>query len=230
MANGTRLRYDGVESALLSELTEGSPLINLTDFLYHDGDSINSRVPSLVGDEYISLTILDANYRLAEIVHLTAYTEGATTGTIERGQEGTSDKTHAAGSKVIHSASVEDFLAVQDHDTDPTAHGTAIQDAADAAAANAIATHVAEPDPHPVYVLKANPVFDSPAVVPDGQSFTFESGSTLLIQEGAQLIVEGDLRIQGTGRLFINGKQLVVSNDAPDPPADNMVWIQTYGI
>lgn len=219
----TRLRYDGIETYLDAQLEQDSTLITFTTALDHDG---GQAIPTLAGDEHLALTILDSNFVLQEIVHLTAYVEGALSGTVLRAQEGTLAKTHAAGNKVVHSPTAEDFLAVQEHDSDPQAHEGAMQAIADAAVANGIAAHVAEENPHPQYArLDDLSEFTEGAYFPPGSELLIDG--TLRIGPDATLIVEGDLVVDG--RIFINGRQLYVGNDAPDPPDSNMVWIQTFG-
>lgn len=222
----TRIRYDGVETYLGAELAAGANTIQFNAPLAMDG---GVSVPTLSTGDYIVLSILDANYVLSEIVYLTAYTEGDTTGYIDRAQEGTTAKAHALGSKVVHSATAEDFIAVQDHDADPTAHSEALTAIAQGVVTAAITAHVEDPpqDPHTYYVRKDDAQFDGEVVFGGDSNITVNG--TLTIAEGGQLIVNGDLRIEGTGRLFINGKQLFISNTEPDQPSSNIVWMQTFG-
>ena len=49
----------------------------------------------------------------------------------------------------------------------------------------------------------------------------------LTIPAGAQLSVVGELRI--TGKLFLNGREIVASNTPPAAPSNNTIYIQTFG-
>lgn len=97
-----RLRYNGLVSTLGgSGLTSGATSVTFAAALTHSG---GTAVPTLSGD-YIPLTLLNTSGVPVEIVYLTAYTSGATTGTIVRGREGTTGVAHSAGA-VIHQAHV----------------------------------------------------------------------------------------------------------------------------
>lgn len=89
-----RLRYNGLRTTLGASLTNSATSVTFAAALTH---SNGTAVPTLAGSDYIPLVILDSSGHLSEIVWLTAYTSGATTGTIARGKEGTSGVTHAAG-------------------------------------------------------------------------------------------------------------------------------------
>lgn len=106
----TRLRYDGVTTTLAGPLSASATTIVLSSSLVHDG---GTPVPTISGSDYIALSLLDADTNLREIVHLTAYTSGATTGTISRGEEGTTATTHAVGGFVRHSHNVADMEELQ---------------------------------------------------------------------------------------------------------------------
>lgn len=109
-----RLRYNalktgaagsGVALSLGASLTNSATSVTFNAALtYNNGTS----VPTISGSDYIPLEILDASGNMTEIVWLTAYTSGATTGTISRGQEGTSGVAHSSGDKVIHGPTVDD--------------------------------------------------------------------------------------------------------------------------
>lgn len=106
-----RLLYNGVATALLplslgAALTSGGTTITFNAALKYGG---GTAVPTLAGADYIPLTIIDPlTLAASEVVYLTAYTAGATTGTITRGREGTSGVAHASGDRVVHGALVED--------------------------------------------------------------------------------------------------------------------------
>lgn len=66
--------------------------------------------PTLGTDEYIVLILdTDESVGAAEIVYLTTYTSGAVTGTIQRAQEGTTGRAHAAGVEWDHGPTPADF-------------------------------------------------------------------------------------------------------------------------
>jgi hypothetical protein len=135
---------------------------------------------------------------------------------IERGKEGTTSKTHPNGAKVVHAATVLDYIVVQDHATDQSAHRGVIQAAADAAIKAHLTAHENDPtsDPHPVYVRRD-----------EARLTTVEVTETLLIRPNAKLVVQGDLVVEG--RLIINGYELVIGPKSPVNQPDNLVWIQT---
>jgi hypothetical protein len=104
-----RLRYNGLRATLGASLTESAASITFAAALTH---SNGTAVPTLAAGDYIPLVILDASGHESEIVWLTAYTSGATTGTISRGQEGTTGVTHNSGDAVIGTPTVEDLRFV----------------------------------------------------------------------------------------------------------------------
>ena len=101
----SRLQYNGVLAHLDADLTAGATSITFDVPLTYNG---GTNVPTLAGD-YFAMAILDANAVPREIVYVTAYTAGATTATITRGQEGTTGVTHDAGVIVLHSPTVYDY-------------------------------------------------------------------------------------------------------------------------
>lgn len=227
MADGIRLRYDGVETYLATQLDQGVGTIQFTTSLTSDG---GAEIDTLIGDEYLALTILDANYRLAEIVHLIAYDSGALTGTIERAQEGTLDVTHPVDNKVVHAATVQDYVLVQDHDADPNSHPEILA-AAQAYTDAEIVEHDDEQTvPHPYFVKRTGDTFEGDVGFgPDseGVATTITVEGTLSVPLGAELVVDGDLVING--RLYLNGREIVASNTPPSAPTPNVIYIQTYG-
>jgi hypothetical protein len=101
-----RLRYNGLVAELAgSGLTNVATAITFAAALTHSG---GTNVPTITGTDYIPLTLLDSDGVPAEIVYLTAYTSGATTGTITRAREGTTGVVHAAGATIVHSPTVRD--------------------------------------------------------------------------------------------------------------------------
>lgn len=220
VTTATRLRYDGVETYLATQLSAGVTTINFTESLKADG---GAPIDSLQGDEYLVLTILDENYRLAEIVYLTAYTSGNVTGTIERGAEGTLDVSHPVDNKVVHAATAMDYVLVQDHDIDASAHPE-ILIAANAYTDAEIAAHD-QPDSgaHPGLAKTAGDTFTGDVVF----NTNVNVKGTLTIEAGASAVIDGDLVING--RFFLNGREVIASNTPPSSPSANTIYIQTFG-
>jgi hypothetical protein len=103
-----RLRYNGLSAVLGgSGLTNSGTTITFAAGLTHSG---GTNVPTITGSDYIPLSILDSNGRLAEVVYLTAYTAAATTGTITRGCESTTGVAHSAAVKVAAAPTNRDIL------------------------------------------------------------------------------------------------------------------------
>lgn len=228
MATGKRKRYDGVETYLDIDLPSGATTVQFKDILKGDG---GVAINTLNAGEYLSLSILDTNYVLYEIVHLVAYTSGAYTGTIERGQEGTTARDHFKGQKVVHAPTADDFFDVQDHLSDPNAHQQFIGTTVNAAVDAKMNDHLAATDPHPQYMrddVTGQPLPPGTTIT-SGNTLVVNSGGKIQINQGGQLVVEGDLYIQNGGRIFINGKQLYISNTEPANPTANMIWLQTFG-
>jgi hypothetical protein len=220
----TRLRYDGVETYLANPLVAGSNLITFTSPLMRDG---GLPVETLNADEYLVLTILDENYVLDEILYLTDYKQGETTGYVDRAMEGTRSENHAANSKVVHAPTALDFISVQEHDKDPHAHYDEMLAIAQAESAKAVEAHVEESNPHDQYQLKDDIVYEDGLIIPDGATLLVQPGGTIELQPGSDLIVYGTLTI--TGRLIVNGHEIFVGRDEPDPSPANAVWIKTFG-
>ena len=213
-----RLRFDGLETLLASVLDATTSYIFFESALTHSGGVEVQTVPSIpaaVG-EHVALAILDQNNRLAEIVHLTEYTQGTTTGFVVRGQEGTTPRTHPQGAKVVHAATIEDYLNVQDHENDPQAHSGAFTGLASSIMQSHLEAHEQDPnaDPHPGYIRKTDAVVE-----------IMEVTDTLVVRPNAQLVVQGDLVIEG--RLLINGYELTIGPNRPAQMNDNTIWLQT---
>lgn len=211
-----RMRFDGLEVHLASPINEAQQQIFMDVPLTHSGGVSIPDVPADAGDEYVPLAILDANNRLLEIIHLTDYAEGSTTGLVRRGEEGTAPRPHAQGASVVHAATIQDFLNVQDHVLDTQPHKPYINGLVESITREHITAHERDPnaDPHPVYIRKKDGVIDS--VVVNG---------TLLIRPGARLVVQGDMVVMG--KLIINGYEVFLGNTPPPQQPDNLVWIQT---
>jgi len=90
MATLHRRRHNLVYGTLGASLTSGGTSITFAAAL-KEGGSGGTNITTLGTDEYLPLTIED------EVVYLTAYTSGATSGTISRGQEGTTAAAHNNG-------------------------------------------------------------------------------------------------------------------------------------
>lgn len=93
----TRKAYVGLKATLGGSLTSSGTTITFAAGLTH---LAGAAVPTLGSGEFIPLVIFDSSGVPQEIVHLTAYTSAATTGTISRGQEGTTGVSHASGDGV----------------------------------------------------------------------------------------------------------------------------------
>ena len=93
-----RVRRNLVQGALGASLTDVGTSITF--------DAIPG-LPTLAGGEYVTLTIGDT-----EVAYLTAYTAGETTGTISRGEEGTTAVAHDSGTNWHHGPTTGDFTTV----------------------------------------------------------------------------------------------------------------------
>lgn len=102
-----RLRYNGLTATLGADLLTAGTTITFTAALTHAAGV----VPTITGTDYIPLSILAADGTVLEILHLTAYTTGATTGTVARAQESTTAADRAAGLSVVHGLTVADATA-----------------------------------------------------------------------------------------------------------------------
>jgi hypothetical protein len=212
-----RMRFDGLEVHLSAPISETQQQVFFDAPLTHSGGIEVPDVPVTPnGDEYIPVAILDANNRLAEIAHLIGYGQGSVSGVLLRGQEGTSPRPHPQGAALVHSATIEDFLNVQDHQNDPQPHRPYIDGLITSITQRHLLAHEQDPsnDPHPLYVRKDNAVIDQVSIT-----------DTLVIRPNAQLVVQGDLVVEG--RLIINGYEIFVGPTAPANQPDNLVWIKT---
>lgn len=99
MAETYRVRYNGLQTSLGAAITTGGQTaVTFAAAL----QSMGVNIATLGTDEYIAFAIDD------EIVHLTAYTAAATSGTISRAAEGTVAATHSNGAFLYHSPTVYD--------------------------------------------------------------------------------------------------------------------------
>src|SRR4051794_20673046 len=102
-----RLRYNGLRTTLGAALTNVGTTITFPSALTAAGVG---NVVTIVAPDYIPLCLLSPTTGLVtEIVYLTAYTNGATTGTITRAQEGTTGIVHALGDPVVQDVTAADF-------------------------------------------------------------------------------------------------------------------------
>lgn len=105
-----RNRFAGLatgSSGSLTALALGASLTNsATSITFNAALTYNNgtAVPTVASPNYIPLAILDSGGLLSEIVYLTAYTTGGTSGTIVRGREGTTGVAHSSGDKIVHDA------------------------------------------------------------------------------------------------------------------------------
>lgn len=102
-----RLRYDNSLGTLGASLDSSGTTITFAtapDF------------ETITGSDYIELTldppVGSAPNASFEIVYLTAYTATDTTGTILRGQEGTTGVDHTSGAVWVNAPTVEDFVSI----------------------------------------------------------------------------------------------------------------------
>lgn len=93
-----RLRYNLVQATLGADLLSGSSSITFNTALTEGGVNI----PTISGGDIIALRVDQ------EIMHLTAYTAGATTGTVLRAQEQSEEADHYTASPVRHVITKED--------------------------------------------------------------------------------------------------------------------------
>jgi hypothetical protein len=105
MATTFRRRHNLLSNTLGAALTTGSTSITFGSALQEGG----SNIATLGTDEYLPLTIE------SEVVYLTAYTAGATSGTVVRARENTVDPgvSHANGTAVKNAPTKRDALKVR---------------------------------------------------------------------------------------------------------------------
>lgn len=161
-----RLRYNGLASGsggseanvtLGGSLTNSATSVTFAAALTYGG---GTAVPTISGSDYLPLSILNSNGKVREVVHLTAYTSGATTGTIARGKEGTTGVSHASGATVQQGALVDDctgVLAVKKYaPASFTEVSTTSASFVDVDATNLVITFTAPPSGNVLVTLEAN--------------------------------------------------------------------------
>lgn len=121
-----RLRYNGLVSSFGAALGTAETTVTFSAALTHSG---GVAVPTVAAGDYIPLTILDANKAPKEIVYLTAYTAGATTGTIARAQEGTATAAHDQGRVIVCTPTTLDLTARDINAQTGTTYTLALKDA-----------------------------------------------------------------------------------------------------
>ena len=113
-----RLRYNdlgsGSAGSVVDAALSGSHTNSTTTFTFAAALTHNNgtAVPTLAGGDYFMLAVFAAG-RMVEIVKVTAYTSGATTATVTRGQDGTSGVSHSSGAVVRNTALASDFRKIK---------------------------------------------------------------------------------------------------------------------
>src|ERR1700745_2301295 len=101
----SRIRYDNVLGLLGAPLTASGTTITFQSV---------PAFKTIVSPDYVPIILegsqVNAPSSAYEVVYLTAYTQGAATGTIVRGQEGTTGVAHLAGVPWAVGATSQDFL------------------------------------------------------------------------------------------------------------------------
>jgi hypothetical protein len=108
VAQTYRRRHNLVSTTLGAALATGATSITFATAL-KEGGSGGSNIATLGTDEFLALTIEN------EVVYLTAYTAGATSGTIVRAREHTVDPgvDHPNGTAVTHASTIEDSSTLE---------------------------------------------------------------------------------------------------------------------
>lgn len=125
MAASRRLRYNLCSATLANSLGNNAGTDTTITFntALKEGGPNGTNIPTLGAYQYLALRIDN------EIVHLTAYTTGATTGTIVRAREATIIATHSAAAVVKNIASKLDAAPlIDDNLWVPTNAGHALDD------------------------------------------------------------------------------------------------------
>lgn len=114
-----RLRFNGLRSSLGAPMTASATTITFSTALSH---SDGQPVPTIPSGSYIALSILSAE-TLREIVYLTSYTQGETSGTVLRAQEGTTSSAYNGSLKVINAPTALDAVTRAELDAAYVAYG-----------------------------------------------------------------------------------------------------------
>lgn len=100
-----RLRFNNLANSLGGALSSGATAVTFaTPLTYNNGQA----VPTLTGSDYIPLSV-DLSTSSFEVLWLTAYSTGATTGTIARGQDGTTGIAHNSGATLADAPNTADY-------------------------------------------------------------------------------------------------------------------------
>lgn len=102
----TRLRYNGLTAELGADLDAADTTVTFATPLAHSG---GTPVPDVSSPDLFTLSVLNTDGQLVEIVHVTAYNEGEDTATITRGEESTTAADHVAGVTLVNAPTVADF-------------------------------------------------------------------------------------------------------------------------
>jgi hypothetical protein len=103
-----RLHFNGLAAELAADVDDTETTFSFAAALTH---SNGQPVPTLGAGEEVALSVLNGSGQLAEIVLLTAYTEGDTDGTVTRAQESTTGVAHTAGVTIVNAWTVADIGA-----------------------------------------------------------------------------------------------------------------------
>jgi hypothetical protein len=109
VAATNRLRYNGllcgtVPPTFAADISPSGTTITFPLPLKYQG---TTAVPTIADPDYLPL-VINPDTAAMEIVWLTAYTAGATSGTVLRAQEGTTGVAHSAGAPIAHGPTVAD--------------------------------------------------------------------------------------------------------------------------
>lgn len=122
---------------------------------------MGANIPTLAAGEYLVLIIDN------EILHLTAYTSGSTSGTVTRGVEQTTPATHSSGATVLHAPTVLDFEM-----------GSSARQNFTATAGQTVFT-LSETDPDVWAVTINGQILDEADYAVSGNTLTLDSGAVL---------------------------------------------------
>jgi hypothetical protein len=110
VAATNRLRYNGllagtVPPTLAADISSSGTAITFHQPLKYQG---TTPVPTIADPDYLPL-VINPDTAAMEIVWLTAYTAGATSGTVLRAQESTTGVAHTSGADIAHGPTVTDI-------------------------------------------------------------------------------------------------------------------------
>lgn len=110
MAPTHRLRYDGLlcgedKPTLSAGIDADDTTVTFPDALTYAG---GQPVPDIADPDYLAF-VVEADTDTQETIWVTAYTEGATTATVQRAKEGSTGVIHSSGVKLVHGPTVFDM-------------------------------------------------------------------------------------------------------------------------